>query len=329
METIMANSTAENPRFCRGRLSGHFWTVTPAMLAGVRSPAGPEARPFDTVLHDTTLGSVRLSGLLSEVAGSGTILLIVHGLSGNALSPYCARAAHAATRAGFSSLRLSLRGADYSGEDIFHGGTTEDLRSALAAPEMARYKRVLLIGYSVGGHIALRAAIDPVDPRLRAAAAVCPPLDLSKATAAFDRPERWLYRRHVFRSLNRAYAAAAARGRAPNSTAVVERARSCRERDDLTVVPRFAFRSAAEYYERESVAHRLHSLGTPALLVAARHDPIIPSETISSALAGASNALSVAWAEPGGHVCFPPGLDLGQSGPLGLESQVLAWLAKQ
>jgi predicted alpha/beta-fold hydrolase len=329
MEGIVHNSTSGDPGFCRGWLSGHVWTIAPAMLAGLQPPAGPPAKPFETVLHDAALGAVRLSGLHSEIADSENIVLIVHGLSGNALSPYCARAASAATRAGFSSLRLSLRGADYSGEDIFHGGTTEDLRAALATPEMARYKRVLLIGYSVGGHIALRAAIDPVDPRLRAAVAVCPPLDLSKATAAFDRPERRFYRRHIFRSLNKAYAAAAARGRAPNSTAVVERARSCRERDSLTVVPRFSFRSAADYYERESVAPRLHRLRIPSLVVAARHDPIIPSETISSAVAGASPALRVVWTERGGHVGFPPDLELGQSGPLGFESQVLVWLASQ
>jgi predicted alpha/beta-fold hydrolase len=275
------------------------------------------------------LGPVRLTGLLSEVAGSETILLIVHGLSGNALSPYCARAAHAAAQIGLSSLRLSLRGADYSGEDILHGGIIEDIQAALVAREIKRYKRVLLLGYSVGGHIALRAAIDSVDPRLRAAAAVCPPLDLHAATAAFDRSVSMPYRRHVFRDLNKAYAAAAARGRARVPSAVVGRARTCRERDSLTVVPRFDFRSASDYYDRESVAPRLHRLRIPSLILAARHDPIVPAETITPALAGASPALSVVWAERGGHVYFPRSIDLGQSGPLGLESQVIHWLSKQ
>src|SRR5262249_43996995 len=160
-----------------------------------------------------TMGTVRLTGLLSETPGTDTLVLIVHGLSGNALSPYCARAAFAAAQVGYSSLRLSLRGADYSGEDIFHGGTTEDLGAALRAPEIFRYSRVLLLGYSVGGHIALRAAIDRIDSRMRAVCAICPPLDLQAATAAFDRPERRHYRRYIFRDLNRAYAAAAARGR--------------------------------------------------------------------------------------------------------------------
>ena len=310
-------------------IEGHLWTVAPAVLALFHPPAGPRARPFRTELKDPTLGQVRLTGLLSEVAGSETLVLIAHGLSGNAMSPYCASAASAAEQAGFSSLRLSLRGADYSGEDILHGGITGDLWAALAAPEIARYRRILLLGYSVGGHIVLRAAIERLDVRVLAAAAICPPLDLNRATIAFDHPARRPYRRHIFRGLNRAYAAAAARGRVKVPPALVARARSCRERDSLTVVARFGFRSAEDYYERESVAPRLHRLQIPSLVVASRHDPLVPADTVIPALADASRALSAKWVEAGGHVYFPRTLSLGQPGPLGLEPQVINWLADQ
>lgn len=312
-----------------GKIAGHFWTVAPAILSAIRPLAGLHARLFRTVLKDPVMGPVRLTGLLSEIAESETALLIVHGLSGNAMSPYCARAAQAAAQAGFSSLRLSLRGADYAGEDILHGGITQDLWAALAAPALARYKHILLLGYSVGGHIALRAAIEQVDARLRAVAAICPPLDLHHATMAFDHPLQRPYRLHIFRDLNRAYAATARRGRAQVAPAVVARARSCRERDSLTVVTRFGFRSAEDYYERESVAPRLHRLQIPSLVVASRYDPLVPTETIIPALAGASRALSTVWVEPGGHVYFPGRLDLGHPGPPGLENQVIGWLGKQ
>lgn len=310
-------------------IRGHLWTVVPALLAFLQPPANPQEREFETVLNDPTIGPVRLTGLLSEVAGSETLVLIVHGLSGNALSPYCASAALAAAQAGFSSLRLSLRGADYSGEDILHGGITQDLWAALAAPELAHYKHVLLLGYSVGGHVAMRAAIEQMDTRLRAVAAICPPLDLDHATIAFDHPARKPYRLHIFRSLNKAYAATARRGRVSVPPAVVARALSARERDALTVVPRFGFRSVADYYERESVAPQLHRLQIPSLVVLNRHDPLVPEETVIPAIAGASRALFVKWVEPGGHVYFPKGLNLGQPGPLGLEPQVISWLKAQ
>jgi hypothetical protein len=63
--------------------------------------------------------------------------------------------------------------------------------------------------------------------------------------------------------------------------------------------------------------------------VAGRHDPIVPAETLTPALTGASSGLTVKWAERGGHVYFPPSLDLQQTGPLGLEHQVIGWLGKQ
>jgi predicted alpha/beta-fold hydrolase len=77
------------------------------------------------------------------------------------------------------------------------------------------------------------------------------------------------------------------------------------------------------------VAPRLHSLRVPSLVVASRHDPLVPAETVRPALEAASPALSVSWVEAGGHVYFPKTLDLGQAGPLGLEAQVVSWLSVQ
>lgn len=308
---------------------GHFWTVAPALKAAVRPPAAPVARPFEVTVADQIVGPVRITGLLSEVAGADTLVLVVHGLAGSAQSAYCVFAARAARAAGFSSLRLSLRGAEGSGEDIFHGGLTDDLKAALVSAELAAYRRILLLGYSVGGHVALRAAIQHIDPRVRAVAAICPPLDLDAATVAFDATSKRIYRRHIFGGLNRSYARTFANRAVSVPLSVVRRARSCRERDALTVVPRFGFASVEDYYARASVAADLHRLRIPSLLVASQHDPIIPADTLRPSIEHASPALQVRWIDRGGHVFFPPTLDLGQGGALGLESQVMGWLSRQ
>jgi predicted alpha/beta-fold hydrolase len=106
----------------------------------------------------------------------------------------------------------------------------------------------------------------------------------------------------------------------------VLRASSIREWDELTVVPRFGFGSAAEYYESASVAPRLHALAVPALLVQATHDPMVPAATLRPVLQNAPRLLAVRWLERAGHVGFPPGVDLGEAGPLGLAAQVRSWL---
>ena len=63
--------------------------------------------------------------------------------------------------------------------------------------ELAGFERVLLFGYSLGGHLCLRFATEVRDPRLRAVAAVCSPLDLDASVAGIDQPSGWLYRRYV------------------------------------------------------------------------------------------------------------------------------------
>ena len=162
----------------------------------------------------------------------------------------------------------------------------------------------------------------PSNARIRglcAAAAICPPLDLNAATKAFDHPARAIYRRHIFAGLNKAYAAAAVRKRVCTPVEAVVSARSCRDRDALTVVPRFGFRNADDYYECESAGPRLHRLRIPALVITTRHDPIIPAETLVPTLENASPALSVAWIERGGHIY----------GPHKLENHAMHWLSKQ
>jgi peptidyl-prolyl cis-trans isomerase A (cyclophilin A) len=121
---------------------------------------------------------------------SDTRLVLIHGLGGDAASPYIRAAARATVRRSLSALCLSMRGADGSGEDIFHGGLTEDIRAALTSPDVARYRRVHLMGSSVGGPPHVEGRVDRVDARLAAVAAICPPLDLDLATVAFDYPSR-------------------------------------------------------------------------------------------------------------------------------------------
>src|SRR4030095_16348003 len=111
-------------RFPRN-LAGHFWTIGPALRAALMPPAEIPSRPFQAVVHDSAIGPVRLSGMLCDASNSDTMVVIIHGISGNAHSPYCLAAAKAVAHAGHASLRISMRGADLSGEDIYNGGVRD------------------------------------------------------------------------------------------------------------------------------------------------------------------------------------------------------------
>ena len=155
------------------------------------------SEPWRGVVVDPERGPVLLVGRFGAVAGAHTVVVLVHGLGGSWDSSYQVAVAAACAAAGAATLRLGLRGSDGTAGDFYHAGLTDDLVAALAAPELARYERVCIAGFSLGGHVVLRYATEAHDPRLVAVAAVCSPLDLKAAQLAFDCPgvAAWAYRR--------------------------------------------------------------------------------------------------------------------------------------
>ncbi len=299
------------------RLGPHLWTVAPRLRHSVRPLAAPAAEPWQTVVADPAIGPVRLTGLLRRcapgrgVAAGGELVVLVHGLGGTIHSHYMRRGALAAEDAGLSCLRLHLRGADDSGEDYYHAGLTADLHAALASPELRQFRRIYVLGYSLGGHVVLRFAIEPGDPRVAAAAAVCAPLDLARSQEAIDAPERWLYRRYLLSNLGRLYAAVAARRPVPLPVEEVARLRRLRDYDERVVAPRHGFTDAEDYYRRASVGPRLGELRLPSLLVNSEGDPMVAESAVRPALERPAPRLAVRWVAGGGHVGFPSGIDLG------------------
>ena len=308
---------------------GHLWTIGPRLRHAVRPIPCPEPRPWETTVDDPHAGPVRLSGLLREVPGAEALVVLVHGLGGSVESHYMPRGAAAAEAAGLSCLRLNLRGADGRGEDYYHAGLTADLHAALASPDLRRYRRLYVLGYSLGGHVTLRLATEPADPRLAAVAALCAPVDLARSQEEIDAPLVWLYRRYLLRHLEALYTAVAARRPVPFPVDRLQEIRTFRTWDDRIVAPRHGFADAADYYARESVAPRLGALRIPALLLSSENDPMVPARSVRPGLAGASPLLTVSWLSGGGHVAFPRGLTAGLEGngdQKGIDAQMMAWL---
>ncbi|MDH3403380.1 MAG: alpha/beta fold hydrolase [Acidobacteriota bacterium] len=312
------------------RFAGHLRTVGELVRRQLLAPPAPPSREWNGPVRDPLAGDVRLSGRLSgRLPGEcgGPLVLAVHGLGGSADSRYLWELAAAAGRRDWAILRLNLRGADRRGGDFHHGGLTADLHAALASPALAGYGPIAAVGFSLGGHTVLRLACEGADSRLRAVAAVCPPLDLAAGQQAIDRPGAWIYRRYVLRHLKQIYRAVAARPAVPLPLPVTaaERIATLWDWDEAVVAPRYGFAGAADYYARASVAPRLAALRVPALVVATQGDPMVPAATLRPWLELAPDAMTVRWVERGGHVAFPRRLSLGYGPERGLAGQLLAW----
>ena len=307
--------------------SGHFWTLGPFLRHTVRPPRVPESRHWQTTVRADTVGEVSLTGRLSCLGeqAADRVVVVIHGLGGSANSYYALMAAQAAARAGIDSLRLNLRGADREGNDFYHAGQTADLEAALSSPALRHYREVLLLSYSMGGNMMLRYLAGDTDPRVRAAATLCAPIDLAASARALDQPQRLLYRLHVLRSLKEIYREVTTKRRLPVTAGEASRIVTIEEWDERIVAPHHGFLSAADYWAQTSACQVLSQISIPTLFVASEHDPMVLIETIRPWLNHDGTIRQVVTTE-GGHVGFPRPVDLGIGEPGAVEDQLIRWL---
>lgn len=304
---------------------GHFWTLGPFLQHNLLPPRVPDWQHWETSLDDRVVGTLRLSGRLTEGGTADTIVVIVHGLGGSATSYYARKAALAADDAGIDSLRLNLRGADRAGGDYYHAGLTEDLAAALRSKALEDYENILLLGYSLGGNMILRYLAGEPDPRVRAAATVCSPIDLEAGARAIDRPRGFFYRHHVLNGLKEIYRNVAKHREVPVPVREALRIDAIELWDERIIAPRHGFAGAEDYWHKTSACHVLDEIQTPTLFIAAERDPMVLIDSVRPWLQNAT-ALRRIVTSHGGHVGFPQRVDLGLGTGGTVEEQIIQWM---
>ncbi len=288
---------------------GHVQTVWPFLKERVQGVEGPPARWWETEVPNEFGVPVVRAGMASPGRDRSRLVVLLHGMGGSPEAGYCAAAARVFAAMGIATLRLSLRGADGRGGDLHHAGFVDDLGPILSSDPWSQYDHVALMGFSLGGHVSLRAAAEGVNERIRAVVAVSSPLNLKAAQEWIDRPAGWVYREAILGTLRgiypRLYAGVGGLVEGMPPVSRVQQARTIRAWDALTVVPRFGFADVEEYYRTQSVGPRLATQKVPSLVVVSPEDPMIPADSLRGPLGRASKAVEAWWVEGGGHVYLP------------------------
>jgi predicted alpha/beta-fold hydrolase len=296
------------------RMAGHAWTVLPTARDLVLRPHLAAFFEHAIPVVDERFGPTSLSCSLAVPDGATDVVVVVHGLGGDRRSPRVQRAARELHGLGFATLALDLRGADRRGGGIHHVAMVDDLVAACRSPLLRPFRRVFVLGFSMGGHLALHfaATATAAEPRLGGVAAVCSPLDLGTAQRHLDQPSLGFYRHWVLRGLKAQYAAVARQHAVPTPVAEVRRVRTFHDWDLLTMVPRFHFASVADYHARCSARTVLGALRVESILVLAQNDPVVPPELALPWVGDAPpGRLRVCVVGRGGHLEIPRGVDLG------------------
>jgi predicted alpha/beta-fold hydrolase len=305
-----ASSVVSNkfPRFRPHPLlrSGHAQTLAGVYLPGHNYPYRAEQRIVRladgdrVVLHDERTSAWK--------PGDRAALLI-HGLAGCHTSGYMQRIAHKLSNRGVRVFRMDLRGCG-AGHELaslpYHSGRSEDAAAALEEiARLAPRSPVTLVGFSLGGNIALKLAGELEDQpcaHLDSVMSVCPPADLAACSRQIQKRPNTLYDRYFVRRLLEQIEMRRHMLPPEQAAPFPKPPRNLWEFDNLFTAAICGFGTADNYYAQASSLPLLPRIKLPTLILASRDDPMIPPHALLNA--ALPPVVQLHMTDHGGHLGF-------------------------
>ncbi len=246
-----------------------------------------------------------------ELPPTSPLLVILHGLESSAQSAYARMLMHAATARGWHCCVMHFRDCgDYSNRlpRRYHAGETNDVRYFLSELQGSeKYGPIVAAGYSLGGSVLLKYLGEAAGTTpLRAACAVCVPLDLHKSAEALNIGFSIVYQRHLLKRMKKALRAKFDRHTAAFDWQRAMSATTFAEFDDAVTAPLHGFEGMNDYYDRCSSRHFLNGIDRPTLIINALDDPFMTPDVVAE-LGAVADAVTIELSENGGHVGFIDG----------------------
>jgi predicted alpha/beta-fold hydrolase len=291
----------------RGLANGHVMTVF-AWARGRSYPGllEPEARPFRVTEDSHVLAHCYWQPDRLKCP----TLVGLHGLEGSSRVHYMRGLAHKAWRRGWNAVLLNQRncgGTDRLSPRLYHSGLTSDPHRVLQELAAEGLPAFGVVGYSLGGNLALKLAGElgeAPDVPVRAVAAVSPTIDLDLCVRAIERPINFGYHWNFVRGLKGRMRRMAGSWPGAYDVAPLAGIRTIRAFDDVYTAPHHGFADADDYYFRASALRTIDRIRVPALIIAADDDPVVPpSQFRLPAVSGNPHVQLSSWPH-GGHCGF-------------------------
>jgi uncharacterized protein len=280
--------------------NGHVETIYPSLLRRVHTQPYRRERiytPDDDFLD--------IDWLKQQ---SKKLVILSHGLEGNASRSYVRGMAKAFFEIGFDVLAWNYRGcAEEMNRQVrfYHSGATDDLDVVVHHAERF-YDELFLVGFSLGGNLTLKYLGERgshLSAKLKRSVVFSVPMDLYTSCLRISSPDNWIYSRRFLRSLKNKVRTKA-RIMPEINIDGIDKIDNLQAFDDRYTAPLHGFRDAVHYYQESSAIRYVDNIAIPTLIVNAKNDPFLSPECSPVKLLAGHSCVKLETPARGGHVGF-------------------------
>jgi uncharacterized protein len=325
---IINNTTYRPPRW---QFNPHIQTIYPSLLRKVRVnyqrervelPDG-DFLDLDWSFYQSSISSLQstVSSLQSSTQNpkseivypkSKNLVIVTHGLEGDSTRHYVTGMIHKFNQIGFDGLGWNCRSC--SGEmnrlpRFYHHGDIEDIRFVVNHAVQKGYKKIVLVGFSMGGSMTLRLLgekPETVPNQVVMGIAASVPLDLFTSVFELYKSGRRFYMKRFIDKLG---VKIKAKSKLFPDHPIInhegyEKITNFEEFDNRYTAPLYGFRDAHDFYRNAGAKPFLKNIQKPAYIFQAINDPFLSPECLDLGDAIDNTNVHLELLQYGGHVGF-------------------------
>ena len=238
------------------------------------------------------------------------LIIICHGLEGNAQRPYILGTAKLFNENGFDCCAVNYRGCSGETNKIFtayHSGKTEDLEEIIdTIIRKNKYQKIILKGFSLGGNLVLKyiGEKNNLPPEVKGAIAVSTPVDLEGCMKELLKKRNLLYHKNFLNTLKSKLEEKRVIFPDKISEKEFQKISTLKDYDDLYTSKFNGYKDALDYYQQCSSLPYLSQIELPTLILNAENDSFLSSTCYPKNIALKSDHLHLEISQYGGHVGF-------------------------
>lgn len=240
-------------------------------------------------------------------------IVMVHGLEGSSDAGYIRSMSQLALENGYAVHRTNLRscgGTESLCSTMYHAGLTSDTLAIIRELKTVYRNPIFLVGYSLGGNVALKLAGELGESARGLLAGVCAvstPIDLGECVRQMGKLQNRIYEWRFLSRLKQRIRKRAESMPGLYALDTLRNVHSVYEFDDKITAPFFGFGTADNYYRTQSSIGFLETIRVPTLMVQAKDDPLIPFSVFSHPAIRRNRCIRLLEVEHGGHLGFLSG----------------------